>query len=217
MCLFSRLAGALILLIPAPSSTAQAQVADLGSQDAPAFSAQQLFAPPTSDWITNGGSLSNQRYSPIDSLNPTNVSGLKANWRASLNGSGSSPRDGNQAQPIVYGDSVYVMTGEGDAFAVDLVSGKVKWEFKANVDPKVARPCCAWPVLEAWRSGRVADPRDRPATGPDLFLHRESRSRPEWCHPQGRQPLQRQYRGAGCEDRQIPLALPGSPSRPLGL
>ena len=142
---FACLALTALLVIPALDTAAQAPIADLGSQSAPAFSAQQLFADPTTDWLTNGGSLSNQRYSPLDSVNRDNVSGLKANWRASLNGSGLSPRAGNQAQPIVYGDSVYIMTGDGDAFAVDLSSGKVKWEFQANVDPKVARPCCAWP------------------------------------------------------------------------
>jgi quinohemoprotein ethanol dehydrogenase len=132
----------LLMLVAAPAA---AQISRSGSQDAPAFSAQQLFAAPTSDWPTNGGSLSNQRYSPLDSLNPGNVAGLKANWRASLNGSGMSAHAGNQAQPIVYGDSVYIMTGDGDAFAIDLASGAVKWEFKADIDPKVARPCCAWP------------------------------------------------------------------------
>jgi quinohemoprotein ethanol dehydrogenase len=133
------------LVFVALDAVAQGPVADLGSQSAPAFSAQQLVAAPTSDWLTNGGSLSNQRYSPLDSLNRNNVSGLKANWRASLNGSGLSPRSGNQAQPIVYGDSIYVSTGDGDAFAIDFITGTVKWEFKANVDPKVARPCCSWP------------------------------------------------------------------------
>jgi glucose dehydrogenase len=94
-------------------AAAQAQVFDLGSQNAPAFSAQQLVAASTGDWITNGGGLANQRYSPLDSLNRDNVSGLKANWRASLNGSGLSPRAGNQAQPIVYGDSVYRLRPAG--------------------------------------------------------------------------------------------------------
>src|SRR5580692_6228538 len=136
---------AFILVALAAVAPVAAQNPGSGSQDAPAFSAQQLFAAPTSDWLTNGGSLSNQRYSPLESLNPGNVAQLKANWRAALNGSGLSPRAGNQAQPIVYGDSVYVMTGDGDAFAIDLASGAVRWEFKANVDPKVARPCCAWP------------------------------------------------------------------------
>jgi len=73
------------------------------------------------------------------------VAQLKARWRASLNGSGLSPRSGNQAQPIVHDGVIYLMTGEGDAFALDFASGKVLWEFKAEVDPKVARPCCAWP------------------------------------------------------------------------
>jgi len=111
----------------------------------PAFSAAQLAAYPRADWITNGGSLSNQRYSPLASINRGNVAQLKARWRASLNGSGLSPRSGNQAQPIVYGDAIYIATGEGDVFAVDFATGKVLWEFKADVDPKVARPCCAWP------------------------------------------------------------------------
>jgi len=112
---------------------------------APPFSAQQLAAYPRDGWLTNGGNLSNQRYSPLDLINRSNVAGLKARWRASLNGSGLSPRSGNQAQPIVYDGVIYVSTGDGDAFAVDFSSGKVLWEFKANVDPKVARPCCAWP------------------------------------------------------------------------
>jgi quinohemoprotein ethanol dehydrogenase len=119
--------------------------AEGGTPDAPAFTAAQLAAPPTDGWLTNGGSLSNQRYSPLTLLDRSNVAQLKANWRASLNGSGLSPRDGNQAQPIVFGNSIYVMTGEGDTFSVDVDSGKVNWEYKPNVDSKLARPCCGWP------------------------------------------------------------------------
>ncbi len=119
-------------------------IATHGSQ-VPAFTEKQLSAYPQDGWITNGGSLSNQRYSPLSLINRDNVAQLKARWRASLNGSGLNPRAGNQAQPIVYEGVIYIMTGDGDAFAVDIDSGKVIWEFKANVDPKVARPCCAWP------------------------------------------------------------------------
>ncbi len=128
------------------SSVVAATVGGAGPEGRiPAFSAAQLAAYPEDGWWTNGGSLSNQRYSPLDLINRQNVSQLKARWRASLNGSGLSPRAGNQAQPIVYDGVIYIMTGDGDAFAVDLDSGKVIWEFKANVDPKVARPCCSWP------------------------------------------------------------------------
>jgi quinohemoprotein ethanol dehydrogenase len=119
--------------------------ADGQEKSIPAFSAKELAAYPTQGWITHGGSLSNQRYSPLTEINRDNVKQLKAQWRASLNGSGLSPRSGNQAQPIVYDGVVYIMTGDGDAFAVDVDTGKVKWEFKGAVDPKLARPCCAWP------------------------------------------------------------------------
>jgi len=111
---------------------------------APAFTAQQLAAPPSLGWLTNGGSLSNQRYSPLALINRDNVAHLKAVWRASLNGSGLTARSGNQAQPLVYDGVVYIMTGENDAFAVSVDTGKVLWEYKANIDPKVARPCCSW-------------------------------------------------------------------------
>ena len=110
---------------------------------APAFSARELSALPTTGWLTNGGNLANQRYSPLTQINTDNVAGLKAVWRASLK-SGLSPRAGNQAQPLVHEGVVYIMTGENDAFAVSVDTGAVLWEYRANVDPKVARPCCSW-------------------------------------------------------------------------
>src|SRR5690242_9340807 len=111
---------------------------------APAFTPPQLSAPPTTGWLTNGGSLSNQRYSPLALINRDNVSHLKAVWRTSLRGSGSSARSGNQAQPLVYDGVVYIMTGENDVFAVSVATGKILWEYQAHIDPKVARPCCSW-------------------------------------------------------------------------
>ena len=110
----------------------------------PAFRSTELVALPRAGWLTNGGNLYNQRYSPLDRINRGTVARLKANWRASLNGSGLSPRSGNQAQPIVYDGVVYIMTGENDAFAVSVDTGKVLWEYRANIDPKAARPCCSW-------------------------------------------------------------------------
>jgi quinohemoprotein ethanol dehydrogenase len=110
----------------------------------PAFNASQLVAAPTANWITNGGSLNNQRYSAITSLNRQNVAGLKAVWRASLGGSGVGPRYAGQAQPIVYDGVVYVVTGADDVFAIDVDSGKILWSYKAEVDHNKARPCCSW-------------------------------------------------------------------------
>jgi alcohol dehydrogenase (cytochrome c) len=111
---------------------------------APAFNARQLVSLPTDAWITNGGTLYNQRFSPLRQIDRDNVAKLKAEWRAALRGSGMGARSGNQAQPIVYGGTVYIMTGDNDVFAVSIETGAVLWEYKANIDPKVARPCCSW-------------------------------------------------------------------------
>ena len=111
---------------------------------APAFTAAELGALPRDGWITNGGNLYNQRYSPLAQIDRENVKDLKAVWRTSLRGSGMSPRSGNQAQPIVYDGVIYIMTGENDAFAVDVETGEILWEYRANIDPEVARPCCSW-------------------------------------------------------------------------
>lgn len=139
------LALAVLFLVWGTSSDA----ADRGAESAairksPAFRSGVLTQLPRDGWLTNGGNLYNQRYSPLNQINRTNVARLKANWRAALNGSGLSPRSGNQAQPIVYDGVVYIMTGENDAFAVSIDTGKVLWQYKANIDPKVARPCCSW-------------------------------------------------------------------------
>jgi glucose dehydrogenase len=50
----------------------------------PAFSASELASPPTTNWITNGGSISNQRYSPLSEINTQNVAGLKGIWHVHL-------------------------------------------------------------------------------------------------------------------------------------
>jgi hypothetical protein len=45
---------------------------------APAFTAQELAALPTEQWITNGGSIYNQRYSPLDEIRRTMTAASRA-------------------------------------------------------------------------------------------------------------------------------------------
>jgi quinohemoprotein ethanol dehydrogenase len=111
---------------------------------APAFRARELTQLPRAGWLTNGGTLDNNRYSPLTEINRDNVANLRAEWRASLDGSGMGPRSANQAQPLVYDGVIYVVTGDNDAFAIDVDTGRVLWKYTANVDPNVARPCCGW-------------------------------------------------------------------------
>ncbi len=59
-------------------------------------------------WITNGGTLSNQRYSPLDQINRDNVKGLKGVWHAHLDGSGNGQQYSGEAQPLVYDGVIYI-------------------------------------------------------------------------------------------------------------
>jgi quinohemoprotein ethanol dehydrogenase len=111
---------------------------------APAFTAAELTAPPSSGWITNGGTLLNQRYSPLALINRDNVKGLKPAWRVSLNGSGSASKYSGQGQPLVYRGVIYIVTGADDVFAVDVESGKILWTYEAKLDDTIDTVCCGW-------------------------------------------------------------------------
>jgi glucose dehydrogenase len=72
----------------AVSASAAALLAVAGHAQAPRGSGSthdnfgaRLTAPPTADWPTNGGSLYNQRYSPLTSINRSSII-IKGVWRA---------------------------------------------------------------------------------------------------------------------------------------
>jgi len=114
------------------------------AEASPAFTADDLIAPPSLNWVTNGGNLANQRYSPLNQINRDNVAQLKAEWRVHMNGSGSAPNHSGQAQPLYYNGVLYVVTGENDVFAIDVESGDFLWTYQANLDPNRINVCCGW-------------------------------------------------------------------------
>jgi alcohol dehydrogenase (cytochrome c) len=111
---------------------------------APAFTPQQLLAAPTTNWLTNGGNLYNQRYSPLQQINRDNVERLKAEWRLHLEGSGNNTKYSGQGQPIVLDGVIYMSTGANDVFAVSVDSGETLWRYTADIDPARVRVCCGW-------------------------------------------------------------------------
>lgn len=111
---------------------------------APAFTGDDLVAPPARNWITNGGNAWNQRYSPLDAINRDNVANLKAKWRTHLGGSGTNPRNSAQGQSLVYEGVLYIITGDNDVFALDVETGRILWEYRADLDPEKVRVCCGW-------------------------------------------------------------------------
>jgi glucose dehydrogenase len=114
-----------------------------GSSASPAFSSSELAAQPRSNWITNGGTISNQRYSPLDQVNTGNVAQLKGLWHVHLR-SGIAGKYSGEAQPIVYKNVIYIITGADDVFAIDARTGATKWSYRANLNQKINTICCGW-------------------------------------------------------------------------
>ena len=129
---------------------AQAEQAEDGAtqtpeiEPAPAFSADELMEEPTEAWLTNGGTLMNQRYSPLDEIDTGNVGELKGVWMTDLAGSGVAAKYSAEAQPIVHQGVMYVPTGADDVFAVSVETGKILWRYQAKLDQKITTVCCGW-------------------------------------------------------------------------
>ena len=112
-------------------------------EKSPAFDGDTLVAHPDDNWITNGGNIYNQRYSPRDAINRDNIADLKGVWHINL-GSALGQQYSGEAQPLVYNGVIYIITGADDVFAVGVESGEVLWKYEANLDSEISTVCCGW-------------------------------------------------------------------------
>jgi alcohol dehydrogenase (cytochrome c) len=104
-----------------------------------------LVALPTNGWPTNGGNWYNQRHSPLMAIDRSNVANLKGLWRTRLGGSGAGAAHSGEAQPLVVDGMIYVPTGASDLFALDVLSGAILWEHRANLEEATGTVvCCGW-------------------------------------------------------------------------
>jgi quinohemoprotein ethanol dehydrogenase len=92
----------------------------------------------TGDWLTYGGSYQEDRFSPLDQINKSNVKDLGLAWSLDL-----GVMRGVEASPLVV-DGIMYLTGPWSVvWAVDLRKGEVIWKH----DPEVPREwgekaCC---------------------------------------------------------------------------
>jgi alcohol dehydrogenase (cytochrome c) len=114
------------------------------SADVPAFEADDLSSTAGKNWATVGGSFANDRYSTLDEIHDGNVGDLKGVWHTNLAGSGTAAKYSGESQPVIYNGVLYVTTGANDVFAVDVPSGKIVWQYKANLNEKISTVCCGW-------------------------------------------------------------------------
>ena len=103
-----------------------------------------LQSPVGKDWVTNGGNLTNQRYSTLKQIDTSNVKQLKGAWMTRLKGSGFGGKYSLEATPLVKDGIMYVVTGNDDVFALNAKTGAILWERQSHIDQKISTACCGW-------------------------------------------------------------------------
>src|SRR5947207_7627313 len=103
-----------------------------------------LRGPVAKDWVTNGGNLTNQRYSTLKQIDKTNVKRLKGAWMTRLKGSGLGVKYSAEATPLVKDGTMYMVTGNDDVFVLDAKTGEIQWERWSGIDQEITTVCCGW-------------------------------------------------------------------------
>ena len=103
-----------------------------------------LQSPVGKDWVTNGGNMTNQRYSTLKQIDTSNVKQLKGAWMTRLKGSGVGGKYSFEATPLVKDGVMYMVTGNDDVFALNAKTGEFLWERWSGIDQKLTSVCCGW-------------------------------------------------------------------------
>ncbi len=90
------------------------------------------------DWPTHGRTWSEQRYSPLASIDANNVAGLQRRWSFD-----TGTTRGLEATPIVVDGTMYATGTWSVVWALDARSGALLWTFDPQVPRELgARACC---------------------------------------------------------------------------
>src|SRR5256885_13363766 len=122
----------LLIIAPAPAPAADAEIDSL------------LRSPVGKEWVTNGGNLTNNRYSTLKQIGTTNVGKLKGAWMTRMKGSGVGGKYSFEASPLVKDGVMYVVTGNDDVFALNAKTGEFIWEYRSGIDQQISTVCCGW-------------------------------------------------------------------------
>ena len=92
------------------------------------------------DWLTNGLTPGETRYSPLKQIDASNVKRLGLVWSYEVGDGGGD----QEATPLVWNNTVFGVTNYSIVFAVDARTGKEKWRWDPEVNRKATsdRMCC---------------------------------------------------------------------------
>ncbi len=96
------------------------------------------------EWISYGVNWSEQRYSPLNQINATNVARLGLAWTYDIPVAPGNFQAHQEATPLVFDGVLYSITPWSVVYAVDLKTGKEIWRSDPEVNQQVwqSRICC---------------------------------------------------------------------------
>ncbi|MBD3657969.1 MULTISPECIES: methanol/ethanol family PQQ-dependent dehydrogenase [Marinobacter] len=92
----------------------------------------------TGDVLTYGMGHQGQRFSPLKSLNSSNVKSLQPVWAFSF---GGEKQRGQESQPLIADGVMYVTGSYSRMWAIDARTGEELWQYDARL-PDGIMPCC---------------------------------------------------------------------------
>lgn len=98
---------------------------------------RMLEHPDPSDWLMLGRTYDEQRFSPLDEINRSNVDELRMAWTRGL------PDGAESTIPIVYDGVLYVVSPINSVLALDATNGDLMWEYAREAGPEFAAPMLA--------------------------------------------------------------------------
>ncbi|MEM1045355.1 MAG: PQQ-dependent methanol/ethanol family dehydrogenase [Pseudomonadota bacterium] len=90
------------------------------------------------DVVSYGLGPRGQRFSPLDTLNKSNISGLTPAWSFSF---GGEKQRGQESQPLIKDGVIYVTGSYSRMWAIDAKTGDEIWQYDARL-PEGILPCC---------------------------------------------------------------------------
>jgi quinohemoprotein ethanol dehydrogenase len=113
---------------------------------APEFTSEELGEEAGENWITNGGSLTNDRFSSLNEVDTENVKELKGDWVTKIGANATSAKFSAEGQALEYKGTIYISDGADDVYAMNSKSGEVLWTYEPKLppDPLGEVICCGW-------------------------------------------------------------------------
>jgi alcohol dehydrogenase (cytochrome c) len=110
-----------------------------GSSPAPVSTAFPSATAPSGSWPYPNGDLANTRVAPDAAISAANVSTLREAWAFKLAGpaaAGVSGIGSLTAPPVVQDGVVYLQDEDANVYALELATGKLRWEYEVNIPEK---------------------------------------------------------------------------------